>query len=58
VIIDGGEYILNLYDVYKFRDAPAIANDAAKSRGGEEGADGKLSPESIAKVGSFDGPSS
>ena len=45
---------------YKFRDAPGIDNDATRSRGGEEGAanqDGKLSPESIAKVGSYDTPS-
>lgn len=45
--------------IYEFRDAPVIATDATKSRGGEEGVanqDGKLSPESIAKVGSYDTP--
>ena len=41
---------------YKFRDAPGIATDAATSNRGEEWAanrDGSLSPESIAKVGSY-----
>jgi len=44
---------------YQFRDAPGIATDATTSKRGEEGAanqDVKLSPESIAKVGSYNTP--
>jgi hypothetical protein len=45
---------------FKFRDALGIATDASTSRRGEEWAanrDGSLSPESIAKVCSYDTPS-
>jgi hypothetical protein len=41
---------------YKFRDWPGIVNDATTSRRGEEWSanrDVRLSPESIAKVGSY-----